>query len=300
MSVSAFCVGHAAWDLSMHVDAYPAENAKAETDLLLESGGGPAANAAWLLARWGVRTALAAVVGQDLYGAKAVQELAEAGVDCGFVEQRTGHATPLSFIIVNRVNGSRTIINRKQPAPTMRLDSRNLAGIGPKLLLFDGHELDAAQAALEAFPTAITLLDAGSMRAGTVALAAKVRYLVCSERFAAQATGQAEVAGDWAACLRQLRERYGNVVVVTLGTRGVAFDDGQQRGHVPALPVTTCDTTAAGDIFHGAFAFALLQGLGLRQALQLANTAAGLSVQVPGGRWSAPKLSDVLERLPHE
>jgi sulfofructose kinase len=95
MSVSALCVGHAAWDLCMQVDGYPAENAKTETHLLLESGGGPAANAAWLLAHWGVPTALSTVVGQDHYGSQAVKELADAGVDCRLVEQRAGYPTPL-------------------------------------------------------------------------------------------------------------------------------------------------------------------------------------------------------------
>ena len=59
MSISALCIGHASYDLCMVVDSFPAENSKTETELLLESGGGPAANAAWLLARWGVETAMA-------------------------------------------------------------------------------------------------------------------------------------------------------------------------------------------------------------------------------------------------
>jgi sugar/nucleoside kinase (ribokinase family) len=283
----------------MHVDAYPTENSKTETNLLIESGGGPAANAAWLLAHWGERTALAAVVGQDHYGCKALKELADAGVNCRLVEQREGYATPLSFIVVNRITGSRTIINRKLPTAGAHLTPQSLHGVDPQLLLFDGHELEASLPALEAFPSAITVLDAGSLREGTSTLAGKVRYLVCSERFAIQVTGEADVAGHRPECLRRLRELYGNVAVITLGANGVLFDDGERQGHLPALPVEARDTTAAGDIFHGAFAFALLKGMPLRKALQLATVAAGLSVQRPGGRPSAPELSAVFERLPH-
>src|ERR1019366_10671525 len=47
VTVSALCVGQATWDLCFIVDGYPAENSKAETELLIESGDGPAANAAW-------------------------------------------------------------------------------------------------------------------------------------------------------------------------------------------------------------------------------------------------------------
>ena len=230
MSVSALCVGHASWDLCMQVNAYPAENSKAETNALLESGGGPAANAAWLLGRWGVPTALAAVVGQDDYGDKAVKELAEGGIDCRLVEQRAGYATPVSFIIVNRAAGSRTIINRKIPAAGLQLTRQMLDGLNPKLLLFDGHELEASLAALAAFPSATTVLDAGSLREGTSVLAGKVRYLVCSERFAGQVTGEGDVLARWQQCLGRLRELYRNVVVVTLGARWLGLRRRQAPG----------------------------------------------------------------------
>ncbi len=300
MSVSALCVGHAAWDLCMYVDAYPAENSKTETELLIESGGGPAANAAWLLGHWGMPTAFAAVVGRDDYGGKALKELVDAGVDCRLVEQRTGHATPLSFIIINRNTGSRTVVNRKVPGAGLRLTRSNLHGLDPQLLLFDGHELDASLAAMEAFPSAVTVLDAGSLREGTTALAPKVRYLICSERFASQVTSEADVLANRATCLRRLQEFYGNVVVVTLGANGAVFDTGESQGHLSALSVVARDTTAAGDIFHGAFAYALLKRLTLQKALQLATVAAGLSVQRQGGRPSVPQLKAVLERLPDD
>jgi sugar/nucleoside kinase (ribokinase family) len=294
-SVSVLCIGHAAYDLCMRVAAYPAENSKTETDLLLESGGGPAANAAWLLAHWGVPTALAAVVGDDEYGGRILRELQQAGVECSLMETRPGHLTPVSFIIANPANGSRTIINRRAPAQGLKLPGGRLAQLRPRLLLFDGHELAASLAALEAFPSAITVLDAGALREGTEVLSRRVHYLVCSERFAAQLTGKNDVDADWQSCLRLLQARNGKVAVVTLGEKGLVFSDGRQQGRLPALPVKAVDTTAAGDIFHGAFAFALAQELDFAQALRLATVAAGLSVQRPGGRPSTPELAAVMK-----
>jgi sulfofructose kinase len=55
MAVEILCIGHASFDLSVMVDAYPAENSKCEIRDLRESGGGPAANAAYLLSSGGVR-----------------------------------------------------------------------------------------------------------------------------------------------------------------------------------------------------------------------------------------------------
>lgn len=302
MDVEAICVGHACYDLCMFVDGYPAENSKAETDALIESGGGPAANAAYLLSRWGVATAFAGAVGDDPYGQRVVAEFRQAGTDLGLLQIRPGQRTPVSFIIVNRANGSRTIINRKPPGQPARLPVAAGSGYRPRLLLFDGHELDAALELLDAFPAAMTVLDAGSLRKGTEVLAARVGYLVCSERFARQVTGlrQLDDAAARGECLQRLRHSGAQTVVVTLGERGLIFAAAGTSGHVPACRVRAVDTTAAGDIFHGAFAYGLLQGLPLPQVLRLATVAAGLSVQVAGGRPALPDRAAVLEALAHD
>ena len=54
------------------------------------------------------------------------------------------------------------------------------------------------------------------------------------------------------------------------------LDDGRQQRCLTAPPVQAVDTTGAGDIFHGAFAYALLRQMNLEAALQLATVAAGL------------------------
>ncbi|MCZ5798152.1 PfkB family carbohydrate kinase, partial [Escherichia coli] len=47
----------------------------------IESGGGPAANAAWLLGLWGEEVYYIGHLQQDLYGQRIIDEFAEAGVD---------------------------------------------------------------------------------------------------------------------------------------------------------------------------------------------------------------------------
>ena len=49
--MDVLCIGHASWDISFFLDGYPAENSKLEIDAMHECGGGPAANAAYLLSR---------------------------------------------------------------------------------------------------------------------------------------------------------------------------------------------------------------------------------------------------------
>ena len=95
MSVAVLCVGHAAYDLSVFVESFPAENAKAETEEMMESGGGPAANAAWLLSMWGMPCAFAGLVGDDLYGRRVRAELEAVGTDVSLLKSATEHATPV-------------------------------------------------------------------------------------------------------------------------------------------------------------------------------------------------------------
>lgn len=300
MQTEVLCIGHAALDLSAFVENFPKENTKSETHRSLESCGGPAANAAWLLSFWGLRCAFAGLVGDDVYGQRIRNEFLAVGTDVSLLELRAGHPTPLSLILINQRNASRTIVNRKLPA-RFNLDIALLQPLSPKVLLFDGHELAASLAALEAFPGAISILDAGSLREGTADLAGKVQYLAASERFALQVTGMTSLCGDSSRrlCIATLRERFApSVVIVTLGEHGLAVDDGNGGyRHLPAFPARAVDTTAAGDIFHGALAFAIARDFSLWEALRFAAMTASLSVQTPGGRSSIPSLAQVQEAL---
>jgi sulfofructose kinase len=298
MAPEVLCIGHAAYDVGVFVEHFPEENSKCETRELIESGGGPAANAAWLLSHWGVGCAFAGVVGDDLYGQRIRDDFVKVGADVSLLELRAGHATPLSLILINKQNGSRTIVNRKLPGTPLRIDT---AGLSPKVLLFDGHEPEASLATLRDFPDAVSILDAGSWREGTAALAGKVSFLAASERFAKQATGMKELGNDESrrACVAKLRKKHPTTVVVTLGEHGMIADDGSGFRHLPAFPAEAVDTTAAGDIFHGAFAYGVLQKWTLGETLRFAAMTASLSVRVPGGRDSIPTLNQVKEALAH-
>ncbi|OFX16504.1 MAG: hypothetical protein A2Z18_00575, partial [Armatimonadetes bacterium RBG_16_58_9] len=229
------CVGHAAHDISVFVSEYPRENSKGETQLVIECGGGPAANAVYSLSTWGKRCAFAGLVGDDSYGLRVISEFESAATDISLLELRSGYPTPLSVILVNEQNGSRTIVNRKISESPYRPDASALARIEPKVLLFDGHELEASLDTLAAFPDAVSILDAGSLREGTDVLSRKVGYLVASERFAMQVSGLSDLNTDEhrREALRQLRARNDGTVVITLGERGLIYDSGIGPRYLP-------------------------------------------------------------------
>jgi sugar/nucleoside kinase (ribokinase family) len=281
------------------VDSFPGENSKSETEDLLQSGGGPAANAAYLLSSWGDRCAFAGLIGDDSYGRRVREEFQSIGTDISLLELRPGHATPVSMIIINKRNGSRTVVNRKVKGGALRLDESALRRLSPRVLLFDGHELEASMTALRAVPDAVSILDAGSLREGAAQLAGCVDYLAASERFAVQATEMKNLGNDLARrdCVARLRKKYSTTVIVTLGEHGLVADDGGGYFHLPAYPAKAVDTTAAGDIFHGAFAHTVAEGMAFRDGLSFSSMSASLSVRVAGGRTSIPTLKKVKEEL---
>ncbi len=300
--MEVLCVGHAAWDISAFVAEYPAENSKCEIRTLLECGGGPAANAAYLLSSWGVSCALAATVGCDAYADRALEELSRVGTDVTLVCRSPLDLTPVSMILVNERNASRTIVNRKAAvAAPCRIAARPAWTEPPKVLLFDGHELEASREAMAMAPRARTILDAGSARPGAVELARRVDYLVASERFARQLSGLPDLESRprQSAALRSLYDHNGHPVVITRGEQGLVHGTGDDFQHMKAFAVQSTDTTAAGDVFHGAFAYGILKELPWQETLRLASAAAALSTTARGGRTSIPPLARVEEFLAH-
>ena len=80
------------------------------------------------------------------------------------------------------------------------------------------------------------------------------------------------------------------VVVVTAGERGCFWVERGGSGvrHTAAPMVDAVDTTAAGDVFHGAFALGLIEGLTGEALVRFASSAAAVKCTRFGGRLGAP------------
>lgn len=81
--------------------------------------------------------------------------------------------------------------------------------------------------------------------------------------------------------------------IITLGAQGTFVADGQQQVHVPVFSVKPVDTTAAGDVFCGALAVALVEGKPVVEAVRFANAASALSVTQIGAQPSIPARQDI-------
>jgi sugar/nucleoside kinase (ribokinase family) len=84
-------------------------------------------------------------------------------------------------------------------------------------------------------------------------------------------------------------------VVVTCGADGCWYleEAGASPRHQPAYPVRVADTTGCGDVFHGAYASALVRGAGLAERVRFAAAAAALKATRPGGQEGIPTRAEV-------
>lgn len=281
IEVDVLCVGHASYDLVFSVPHHPGGDEKMVADSFISCGGGPAANAAVMVARLGLKSAFVGYLGHDLYGEMHRQELIDNKVAVDKVVRGTS-PTPLSTVLV-KPDGKRALINYKGHTKPLLEDAVDFSAIKAKVILFDGHEphLSKPLARLAKAQGIPTVLDAGSVHEGTLALMGMVDYLVCSEKFALQ------LAGDKSTALSRLAEISPNVVI-TLGERGLIWQQGENRGNLPAFSVNAVDTTGAGDAFHGAFAAAVALGIAWDEVLRYASAAGALCCTKTGARLGLP------------
>lgn len=289
-SIDVLCAGQATYDLIFSVPHHPVADEKVFADGFNGCGGGPAANAAVLIARLGFKSAFAGYLGDDLFGAKHRQEFVEAGVDTGFIVKGPA-PTPLSAILV-KPDGSRALINYKGATQPLPAEALEVSDIKTKTLLFDGHEPHislrlARHARKNGIPT---ILDAGSVHPGTLALSEFSDYLVASEKFAQQYSGDVRTA------LTQLAD-IAPAVVITLGEQGLIWRRGTERGELQAFPITAIDSTGAGDAFHGAFAAALSAGKTWLEILDYASAAGALCCTKTGARTGLPSRQELFNFL---
>jgi len=291
IEIDVLCAGQASWDLVLAVSEHPGADEKSSASQFYCCGGGPAANAAVAAARLGCTSALAAYLGNDLYGQLHLAELSAAGVLTDFI-MRGDAATALSIILV-KPDGQRSVVSYRSAQARLAATSLDFSPCAPRVVLIDGHEPAVSEALLQrAVELGIPIvLDAGSVHKDTAELVSRVDYVVASARFSRDFTGAAAPE----AALQALRHLAPHIVI-TLGEQGLVWATPAGQGRLKAFAVQAVDTTGAGDAFHGAFAAGLARGRSWQDLLEYASAAAALCCTGYGGRLAIPD-APAVERL---
>jgi len=152
-----------------------------------------------------------------------------------------------------------------------------------RLLHIDGHDTEAvARAAEIAHQHHIPVtVDVDSIYHGFDRVLPNVDYLVASSEFPGQWTSER----DPFRALELIQEEYRiPVAAMTLGAHGALARVDGQFFYSPAFVVNCVDTTGAGDVFHGAFCYAVLQNMPMSETLEFSNAMAALNCTALGAR----------------
>jgi sulfofructose kinase len=254
-------------------------------------GGGMAANASVAAARLGAIVSFWGRGGDDAAGHEMRDALARDGVDVASFRLFAGGRSSVSGVLVD-ASGERQIVNFRGSFP-VEADWLPLDGVaGVSAVLADPRWPEGAVAlfAKARAAGAPTILDADMADAEVFErLLPLTDHAIFSEPALSAFLGSAR---DEAL---ETIARFGcRIAAVTRGRAGASWLEGGRLHQRAAYAIDAVDTTGAGDVFHGAYAFAMGGGLGVADAMSFASAAAALKCARANGRAGIPSLDDCL------
>jgi sugar/nucleoside kinase (ribokinase family) len=265
--------------------------------------GGSGAILACGAAKLGLRVAIAAVVGDDLFGRFMRDGLAEAGVQVDGVQVDPSAKTGVTVVLSGP--DDRAILT--MPGTIASLTDER---IDPVLLERARHVHVSSYFLQAALTRSLAELFRGvRARGGTTSVDPNwdpserwdgdlLDLLTVTDVFLPNAMEATRIAhtSDLEASVRALEQR-ARVVAVKNGDRGAIASTGGVTHRADTVRVTLVDATGAGDSFDAGFLAAWLDGAPLERALALANVCGALSTRAIGGTTAQPTMEEALAAL---
>lgn len=294
------CLGCAFWDTIFKVDHIPSHRTKILPEKAVQAASGMATAAAITIARLGGHVELWARIGDDSAGDSFLRDLSQEAVGAKHIRRIKGARTAFSTILVDNA-GERLVVPYTDPSLEDDPSWLPLHKIAEaSAVLVDMRWMEGARAVLtEARRHGIpTILDAD------IAPPEALREMIpLADHVLFSEPALISLASDMSpreALLKIADGLKAEVVGVTLGAAGALIWQREQSGgtlyELPSLPIRATDTLNAGDVWHGAYVYGLVNNWGVLWSAQMANVAAAIKCESFGGRLGSPRLPELLER----
>ena len=272
--------GRATIDNTYILPEFPEEDSKLFSDDFILQPGGPALNAALTCSFFKKKCALLSRIGTSLDGEYLKEVIKTNFIELLDLSDSSDFQIPNSSILVNSVNGSRTIINSPKNN-FVNIDDNwvinDLKRINPQIVLIDGYELENKIEILAEFKQkgSIIVLDGGSWKENNSEYLHLVDIAICSNRFRFPES-------DLENTITKLAECGINRIAFTNGDKTIAVYNYGRRTSVMVKDVDAVDTLGAGDVFHGAFCNFYIETNDFIESLMKASEIAGKSCRYYG------------------
>ena len=261
------------------------------------ASGGSAGNSMIATAQFGGPTFMSCKVANDSDGDIYLADLEAAGVDHCFKGDRAPGTTGKCLVLItpDAERSMSTFLGISETLSIEQLDAKAIAA--SEYVYIEGYQVTSPTglaAAIKAreiaeaagVKTAMSFSDPGMVeffRDGIAAIIGKRLDLVfCNEH---EALGWAQ-SDDMDVAVEKLKA-IANTFVITCGGEGALTFDGKELARIPPHKVEAVDTNGAGDMFAGAFIYAITRGENFPTAGRFASLAAGKIVANYGPRLPA-------------
>ncbi len=287
-------------DVLSRLEGMPTWEKGAVLEEICTDGGGPVGTALVAAARLGARVGYVGVCGNDASAELKLSYLTQYGVDTSRVIRRPRPELQVVLVFVHQSTGERVFGLTGMEEDPLKLEELDREYItSASYLHLDGYHRQAALQAAHWMRQAgkKVVMDAAKA-AGDVwksddELIEATDILICGSGFAQALTG---VADFWQAA-RAVQDMGPQVVVQTEGEQGSNTATATEQFHTPAFKVEVVDTTGAGDVFHGAYLYGLVQGWDLAHVARFASATAAIKCMHLGGRAGTPGYNEVQKFL---
>ena len=301
MNPKIVIVGSSNTDLMVKVDHFPLPGETIIGDNFMTAQGGKGANQAVAVARMGGDATFVCCLGDDAFGNQSRNLLEKEGMDTRHIHLIKGAASGVALIPVDK-KGENTIIvasgaNAMLSVEHIKEAEQDIQNAGILLMQLETPIPALTYAAEMAHKNGVkVVLNPAPFPKEPLPkeLLENVDIIIPNETEAAYMAG--EQVTDEQSILSVIKkiQSYGVAeVIITVGSRGAYFMEGDQLVNIPSFPVKAIDTVAAGDTFCGALCVALTKGYSMRESIRMGNKAASIAVTRVGAQPSVPTREEV-------
>ncbi|MFW6252147.1 MAG: ribokinase [Halanaerobium sp.] len=294
-------IGSMNMDLVVETERYPEEGETLIGGKFEQIPGGKGANQALAAAKLGDQVEFIGACGDDSFAPRLKSSLKSGGAEIDSIFEIEGVSTGVAVITVDKNGNNRIIVS---PGANYELDPARIEQIESKIaeaeiiLLQLEIPLNTIEKIVEVASKNKTeiILDPAPAQKLSEHILAEIDYLLPNEGELDLLLAEAENKSR-AEKIEELLKIGVKNIIVTEGEKGINFYSQNKELHLETLKVKAVDTTAAGDVFAGAFAASLIAENNLEKALKFAVRAAAYSVTRRGAQSSIPDKNELNEFL---
>jgi ribokinase len=291
-------VGSANTDMVIKAERIPAPGETVIGREFVMAPGGKGANQAVAAARLGAEVTFVARLGSDVFGDRAIAGYEQEGIDTTWIVRDPETASGVALIFVDEAGENSIAVasgaNARLAAEDVERAQDAIASADVLLVQLE-VPLAALSRAIEIAHSAgvRVILNPAPAREVPASLLSRVSIATPNEHEIKVVVGK----GDRVRSVAKMLDAGTQTVLVTLGAQGVLWAEKGQQVRIPAFRVQAVDTTAAGDAFNGALAYALASELAMQEAIRYASAAAAIAVTRMGAQPSLPTRTEVKDFL---